>query len=78
MANGSSAAEAVAEPGLAPEASAEDMADALIAAHDGDSRAAVVALICIVQGLKDENRALRGAASSGFARRRPLAFGAPQ
>ena len=75
MASGSNAA-VTAKPGLAPEASAEDMADALIAAHDGNSRAAVVALIGIVQGLKDENGALRGAASPGFVRRRPLVFGA--
>jgi hypothetical protein len=35
-----------------------------------------VALVSIVQGLKNENRVLRGAASPGFARRRPLVFGA--
>ena len=75
MPKGSSAAGAVAES-AAPEASAEEMADALIVAHDGNSRAAVVALVSIVQSLKDENRLLRGAASPGFVRRRPLVFGA--
>ena len=76
MANGSSAAGAVAEPAPPQEATAEEMADALIVAHDGNARAAVVALVIIVQSLKDENRLLRGAASPGFVRRRPLVFGA--
>ena len=60
-----------------PEASAEEVADTLIVAHDGNSRAAVVALVSIVQSLKEENRVLRGAASPGFARRRPPVLGAP-
>jgi hypothetical protein len=60
MPKGSSAAGAVTES-ASPETSAEEMAEALIAAHDG---------------LKDENRVLRGAASPGFVRRRPLVFGA--
>jgi hypothetical protein len=77
MPKGSTAAGAVAESAPPPETSAEEMADSLIVAHDGNSRAAVVALVSIVQGLKDENRVLRGAASPGFARRRPLVFGAP-
>jgi hypothetical protein len=76
MPKGSSAAEAATESAPPQEATAEDMAEALIAAHDGNARAAVVALVSIVQSLKDENRVLRGAASPGFARRRPLAFGA--
>jgi len=75
MPKGSSAAGAVAESAAPQEATAEEMAEVLIAAHDGNSRAAVVALVSIVQGLKDENRVLRGAASTGFARRRPLVFG---
>ena len=76
MAKGSSAAGAVAESAPPPEPSAEDMAEALIAAHDGNARAALVALVSIVQSLKNENRVLRGAASTGFARRRPPVCGA--
>jgi hypothetical protein len=76
MATQSSAAKAVAEFGLAPTMAVEDIAATLVAAHDGDALAAVVALVGIVQSLKDENRILRGAASPGFARRRPLIFGA--
>jgi hypothetical protein len=74
MPQGSSAAGA-AESAPPQEATAEEMADALIVAHDGNSRAAVVALVSIVQSLKDENRVLRSAASTGFARRRPLTVG---
>lgn len=75
MPHGSNAAGAVAESAPPQEPSAEEIAEALIAAHDGDSRAAVVALVSIVQSLKDENRVLRGAALPGFARRRPLYLG---
>jgi hypothetical protein len=41
----------------------------------GDPRAAVVALLETIRTLKDENRVLRGVASSGFARCRPFVFG---
>jgi hypothetical protein len=71
MTEGSSAAGAVAESAPPQEATAEEMPEALIVAHDGNSRAAVVALVSIVQSLKDENRVLRSAASPGFARRPP-------
>jgi hypothetical protein len=75
MPTGSNAAAAPAEAAPAQAPSAEEAADALLANHDGDPRAAVVALIKMVRALKDENRVLRGAASPGFARRRPLVFG---
>jgi hypothetical protein len=52
----------VAESVPAQEATAEEMAEALITAHDGNVRAALVAPASIVQSLKAENRALRGAA----------------
>jgi hypothetical protein len=49
--------------------------DAIIADCGGDPRAAVVELLAIVRSLIHENRALREAASPGFARRRPIVFG---
>jgi hypothetical protein len=73
MATGSSAAKT--ETVLSPAPTVEQAADALLASHDGDPRAAVVTLLKAVRALKDENRVLRGAASPGFARRRPFVFG---
>ncbi len=64
MPTGSNAAAAMAEAAPAQALSAEAAADALLANHDGDPRAAVVALIKMVRALKDENRVLRGAASA--------------
>jgi hypothetical protein len=69
----SGAAKPIAEIILSPAPSIE--ADALLAGHEGDPRAAIVALLRAVRALKDENRVLRGAASTGFARRRPFVFG---
>jgi hypothetical protein len=71
----SGGAKAIAESILSPSPSIEDDADALLAGHEGDPRAAVVALLKVVRALKDENRVLRGVASPGFARRRPFMFG---
>jgi hypothetical protein len=75
MSPASGAAKAIAETILSPAPSIEDEADALLAGHEGDPRAAVVALLRAVRALKDENRVLRGVASPGFARRRPFVFG---
>ena len=60
-----------------PSARADQTAEAIIADCDGDPRAAVVELLAIVRSLIHENRALREAASPGFARRRPIVFGKP-
>ena len=49
--------------------------DAIIADCDDDPRAAVVELLAIVRSLIAENQKLREAASSGFARKRPMVFG---
>jgi hypothetical protein len=47
----------------------------VIADCDGDPRVAVAELLAIVRSLIHENRTLREAASPGFSRRRPIAFG---
>ncbi len=74
MPKGSNAAKAVAERGLPAGVSIEETADALIVEFAGDPRAAVVALIDLVHALGEENRALRRAASPGFARRPSIGF----
>jgi hypothetical protein len=47
----------------------EQVAEKIIADCDGDPGAAVTELIAIVGALIEENKALREAASPGFARR---------
>jgi hypothetical protein len=54
---------------------ADRIADDIIADCDGDPRTAVIELLAIIRSLIHENRALREAASPGFARRRPVVFG---
>jgi hypothetical protein len=63
---------------LKPQAAApEQTADDVIAECGGDPRATVVELLAIIRSLIHENRALREAASLGFARKRPIVFGKP-
>ncbi len=54
-------------PAAAPAPTAEQLADEVIE-QSGGPRAAVVALLEIVRHLEADNRALRAAASPGFAR----------
>jgi hypothetical protein len=69
-------AEGVAESVLPSSAAIEETAGGIIADCGGDPRAAVIELVVILHSLVYENRTLREAASPGFARRRPLVFGA--
>jgi|SRR5580698_8694563 hypothetical protein len=70
------AVEAGTESALPSSVAIEETADGIIADCGGDPRAAVIELAVIPHSLVYENRMLREAASPGFARRRPLVFGA--
>jgi hypothetical protein len=63
----------LAENNAAPDRTTDD----IIEECGGDPRAAVIELLAIVRSLIQENQALRGTASPGFARRRPTVFGKP-
>jgi hypothetical protein len=59
-----------------PEQAAPDQTvDEVISDCDGDPRVAVAELLAIIRSLIHENQTLLEAASPGFARHRPIAFG---
>jgi hypothetical protein len=70
MTRRANAAEIDARLSNLPRLPVEQVAEKIIADCDGDARAAVNELVAIVGALIEENKALRDAASPGYARRK--------